>query len=89
MRWLQLLLLGVIAVFLLTACSSFAKQETAPQGPLPEAIRLPCPEPMMPDDNLPDTVMMALKKMYDLYGGCAARHYDAIIIFERREQESR
>lgn len=43
----------------------------------------------MPDDNLPDTVMMALKKMYDLYGGCAARHYDAIIIFERREQESR
>jgi len=34
-------------------------------------------------------VMLTLKKMYDLYGACAGKHYDAIRLYEKREQESR
>lgn len=89
MRSLPLLIFAVIVAFQLTACGSWRTHANAPQGPLPEAARLPCPEPAAAASDHPDAVMMALKVMYDLYGACAGRYLDTVRLIEKREQETR
>lgn len=78
MHWLKLPLAVLVAVFLLTSCSSSRTPETALPRPLPAALEQPCPAPVETTDNSPDAIVLTLKRLYDQYGICAGLHWETL-----------
>ena len=76
MHLLKLPLLALVAASMLASCSNLPPPVSAPQKPLPLDYAAPCPATAAPTDDSADAVLVALKKMYDLYGTCAGRLID-------------
>lgn len=75
---------ALIACCLLTACSSSPKHATALPPPLPAALLQGCPQPpTVPAGGEMDSITLALKAMYDLYGECAGQLMELINWLER------
>lgn len=74
----------LIACCLMAACSSSPKRATELPPPLPAALLQGCPPPaQVPGSGDMDSITLALKAMYDLYGECAGQMADLINWLER------
>src|SRR5450830_926528 len=76
MRLQKTPLIALVAALMLASCSSLPPPVIAPPKPLPLDYAAPCPATVAPTDDSADAVLLALKKMYDLYGTCAGRLID-------------
>ena len=75
---------ALIACCLMAACSSSPKHATELPQPLPAALLQTCPQPApVPGSGDMDSLTLALKSMYDLYGDCAGQLADLVNWLER------
>lgn len=74
-----------VALLTLTACAPSKTVVSAQLQPLPAVLTLPCQVPPTLRDNKADTVLLALKAMYDLYGDCAGKHVELINYLQNKK----